>query len=200
MKGLGELRVESLENHEMEAALQVGESDKELLAAFVADDPSAFDRIVAAHHQRVARLAQRLLGWRGDVDDVVQDVFLAALKQLHRFRSEASLATWLTTITLNTCRSYRRKRVVRLRWWQSQRNARERSESTPSKDEVGEQVRRAVQALGVRDREVIVLFYLEEQSSAQIAKLLGVTENAVDIRLHRARQSLRPMLKEFVED
>jgi RNA polymerase sigma factor (sigma-70 family) len=201
LKGLRVASVQLIDNRETEAALPDDEPDKLLHAAFVAGDESAFDRLVERHHERVARLAYRLLGWRGDVDDVVQDVFLAALKQLHRFRSQSSLSTWLTTITLNTCRTHRRKQLVRLRWWTRQRdtNHQRSSEIEPFKDEVSEQVRSAVQSLPAKDREVIVLFYLEDRTSAEIAKLLNVSVNAVDLRLFRARERLRPMLKDWVE-
>ncbi len=197
------MSVQSVDNPETEAALPDEEPDKLLHAAFVAGDESAFDRIVERHHERVARLAYRLLGWRGDVDDVVQDVFLAALKQLRRFRGESSLSTWLTTITINTCRTHRRKQLLRLRWWTARRDAGEPMRGAPAdpfRDEASEEVRRAVQALPARDREVIVLFYLEDKPTAEIAKLLNVSANAVDIRLHRARERLRPMLTEWVED
>ena len=54
-----------------------------------------------------------------------------------------------------------------------------------------QQVRDAVAALPPRDREVIVLFYLEDLPVAQIAQLLGVKNNAIEVRLHRARQRLK---------
>jgi len=183
-----------------EAALHNREQDKLLHAAFVAGDESAFERIVVAHHERVARLAYRLLGWREDVDDVVQDVFLAALKRLNRFRGEASLATWLTTITLNTCRAYRRKHLLRLRWWMSATATAQQSVKAEFDDETGERVRQAVRALPANFREVIVLFYLEDWSGREIAKLLEISENAVDVRLHRARERLRITLKDWELD
>ena len=68
----------------------------------------ALDAFVREHHASVTRLAYRLLGWRGDVEDVVHDVFLAAFKKLDRFRSESSTWTWLAAITINRCRSDRR--------------------------------------------------------------------------------------------
>src|SRR5688500_12036613 len=71
-------------------------------------DPGAFEQVVATCRPRVERLARRLLAWRGDVDDVVQDVFLVALEKARTFRREASLETWLTAITVNKCRSHRR--------------------------------------------------------------------------------------------
>src|SRR5262245_54345669 len=62
------------------------------------------DRLVAQHAPQITRLVRRLLGWPGDVDDVVQDIFVAALKGLPRFNRRSALATWLTRIAINCCR------------------------------------------------------------------------------------------------
>jgi RNA polymerase sigma-70 factor (ECF subfamily) len=183
-----------------EAALKDDEQDRLLHAAFCAGDPRAFDQLVRRHQERVRRLAWRLLGWRADVDDVVQDVFFAAFKRLGRFRGESSVSTWLTTITINVCRSYQRRQKLRLRWW---RNAVKQPAGSALLDapiearETSQRVRRAIKKLPPRDREVIVLYYLEELSTKQIATILGSSGNAVDLRLHRARQRLKPMLADF---
>ena len=164
-----------------------------------ADD--SFEDIVRLHHPAVARLAHRLLGWRDrDADeDIVQEVFLVALQRLNRFRGESSLATWLMGITLNQCRAHRRGSVMRLRflrqWWRSPDSA-----SIVADDDTNEQVRAAVAELPPRDREVIVLFYLEQMPVADIAQLLGMTNNAIDVRLHRARQRLRARLAGLMGD
>ena len=167
-----------------------------------AADP--FEQLVATHEPRVRRLTHRLLGWRNggdDVDDVVQDVFLAALKNLAHFRGEASIATWLTRVTINRCRTHRRRQFLRLRWLRRQQpagNAPPGDEQSVA-DETSAKVRRAVQQLSPRDREVIVLCYLEELPPAEIATLLEITRSALDVRLHRARKRLKDLLSDLVE-
>ncbi|HEX8521716.1 MAG TPA: RNA polymerase sigma factor [Tepidisphaeraceae bacterium] len=186
-----------------EVVLSEIEHDKLLHEATDAADEGEFEKLVAQHHESVQRLAFRLLGWRGDVEDVVQDVFLSALKQFGHFRGESSVLTWLTRITINRCRTYQRKQLLKLRWWKSlvaEQRAAEPASPPFSPDETSEQVRAAVRALPLNDREVIVLFYLEEQPSGEIAKLLNISVNAVDIRLHRARERLRLTLGNWVED
>ncbi|HVJ83923.1 MAG TPA: RNA polymerase sigma factor, partial [Planctomycetia bacterium] len=76
------------------------------------DGPPDFDGLVAEHEGRVRRLAQRLLGWSGDVEDVVQDVFLAAYRKLPRFRNEGGAGAWLARLTINACRSRHRRRFL----------------------------------------------------------------------------------------
>ena len=159
-----------------------------------------FEQLVALHEPRVRRLAARLLGWRDaqDVEDVVQDVFLAALQKLDSFRGDASLTTWLTTVTLNRCRTHRRRRLLKLKWFT--RRDPEPSDAAAMQDETSARVRDAVQALSPRDREVIVLFHLEEQPVAEITKLLGAKPNAIEVRLHRARQRLKQQLGDLMID
>jgi RNA polymerase sigma-70 factor (ECF subfamily) len=154
-----------------------------------------------------------LLGWRAaDVDDVVQDVFLAALEHLHAFRGDASIETWLTTVALNRCRTHRRRQLFRLRWLSRFKNraacgfadaaAPDPAAGSPDvralREEIAATVRSAVQALSAKDREVIVLFYLEELPAARIAELLSISRGAVDVRLHRARQGLKEKLAKDV--
>ena len=77
-------------------------------------DASAFERIIELYSADVTQLVNRLLGWPGDVDDVVQDVFLAAYLNLKGFRGQCLVRTWLFTITMNKCRSHRRRQRLRL--------------------------------------------------------------------------------------
>jgi RNA polymerase sigma-70 factor (ECF subfamily) len=175
------------------------DGDAALAARFTRGEPGAFEAVVARYHTRVHRLAYRLLGWSGDADDVVQDVFLAALSNAARFRRRADLGTWLTTITLNKCRSHRRGLLARLRGlagWGASRSEREApaADARPSADDAFDRVRAALLQLKPREREVIVLHYLEETPVDRMAPVLGLTRGAVEVRLHRARARLRAVL------
>lgn len=180
--------------------------DEDSLARrFAAGEAGAFDAIVAMHRPRVTRLAHRLLGWRADdVEDVVQEVFLSAFNQLGRFKGESKLSTWLTAITINKCRSHRRGWFRRWRMMRRRRNeapndAAPAADEATQSDETSAQVRFAVQQLRPRDREVIVLHYLEQHDLAAMAHLLDASHNATEVRLHRARQRLKELLKDLVE-
>jgi RNA polymerase sigma-70 factor (ECF subfamily) len=165
----------------------------------------AFDAFVAAQEPRVRRLAYRLLGWRGEVDDVVQDVFLAALKRLETFRGDSDVSTWLAAVTINRCRTYQRRQLLRLKWFRRRQHDENKSAASAAdaqtlRDETNHRVREAIAALRAKDREVIVLFYLEELSIAEMAKLLGAANNAIEVRLHRARQRLKELLGDLMSD
>ena len=180
---------------------RTGDPDGTLAERAARGDRSAFAEIVAAHQARVARLAWRLLGWSHDIEDVVQDVFVAALEHLPGFRGDSSLATWLTAIAVNKCRSARRRRLLRLRFaspgpGRAGRDAGEAPDSGLLRRERHRRVRRAVRGLPRRLREVVVLRYLEEMPIEQIAKVLSISPGAVGSRLHRARLRLAADLSE----
>jgi RNA polymerase sigma-70 factor (ECF subfamily) len=165
-------------------------------------DAEAFDQLVALYQPRVARLAQRLLGWNGDIDDVVQDVFLTAWNKVGNFRRESSLWTWLTVITLNQCRSRIRRRSLlqRLPFRLVRREAHPPADRSSIRQETDQRVREAVAALKPKERELIVLRYLEHRPAAELAELVGVSRNTVEVRLHRARQRLKETLADLATE
>jgi RNA polymerase sigma factor (sigma-70 family) len=163
-------------------------------------DRDPFERLVADHQDRVARLVYRLLGWRGDVDDIVQDVFLAAFKRLDSFREDSSPWTWLAAIAINRCRTYWRRKLLEFRWLKLARpDSMSVTQSNLELDETAQRVRQAMAALPAHDREVIVLYYLEDWCVADISRTLGASPAAIDVRLHRAREKLRKMLGDSPE-
>jgi len=175
-----------------------------LVQRLIRGDRSVFDEIVRQNQAWIARLAYRLLGWPDDVEDVVQEIFLKVLKNLANFRGQSSVETWLTSITVNTCRSWKRKRL--LRWNSLKRLYQRTSEPSPvnpepiADRETFEKIRRIVQKLPTQYREVMVLRYLEELPMAQIAGILGFNRNTVNVRLNRARAMLKERLADLVEE
>ncbi len=157
---------------------------------------AAFEDMVAAHQEDVTQLAYRLLGWSGEVDDVVQEVFLAAYLHRSRFRGDCSPRTWLFTITLNTCRSFQRRQALRRRL-----SVRLEAELPPEpasppghQDEHLDRIRRALLRLPPKYREPVVLRYLQEMEIEQISDILKISANAVHVRLNRARARLREVM------
>jgi RNA polymerase sigma factor (sigma-70 family) len=177
--------------------------DELLVKQFNRGDDSAFDRIVEGHSTDIAVLANRLLGWPGEVEDVVQEVLLAAFVGLKKFRGECSLKTWLFTITINKCRSYRYKRMLYLRFFS---RAAAKASAAPSSaadgtqidDETFGRVRRAIKALPLKYREPVVLRYLQELSTDEIARILSISKNTLQVRLSRARERLKQDLADLI--
>ncbi|MBI2823200.1 MAG: RNA polymerase sigma factor [Planctomycetia bacterium] len=174
--------------------------DRELAARFARGEPEAFDRLVEQYYRRVAGLAARLLGWGDGAQDVTQEVFLAALRNRGRFRGQSGLWTYLAAITVNRCRSVRRRAWLRERVLgvvgAGPRADAANAEGEPCavRDETAAAVRQAVARLPATYREVIVLRYLEELPVSEVAEVLGLKRNAVEVRLTRGRKMLEKLL------
>jgi len=191
----------------MEAARQSQEKaqrEQQLVRRFVQGDESVFDEIVAEHQQRVTGLTYRLLGWSSEVEDVVQEVFLSVFRHLGRFRGESSLNTWITTITVNKCRSWRRKQLLKLKLLQYESKkpvlTSRRADQGMVDEETFGRVRQTLGSLPGRYREVVILHYLEAMEISEIAKVLSLTRNAVDVRLSRARAQLKTKLADLMQE
>lgn len=161
-----------------------------------ARDAAAFDRLLAEQYPRIARLVERLSGWSGDRDDLTQEVFVAAWQAWARFRAESRPETWLVRIAINKCRTHRRRQWLRRAMWnQLTAIARLWEPQTQhvglEQDENNKQVREAIQRLPQRDREALVLRYLEDLAIDDIAASLEITRGAVEVRLSRARARLK---------
>jgi len=146
------------------------------------------------HVRDVARWAERLAGPDFDLPDLVSEVFEIAQRRLPSFRGDSSLATWLFGITDKVVRHRRRK--DRLRHWlagSSTDVARQQAWPGPNQHEQLERkeriarVYRVLDRLPERDRQLLILFEIEELSGEQIAALLGIKVANVWLRMHRAR-------------
>jgi RNA polymerase sigma-70 factor, ECF subfamily len=177
--------------------------DRMLAARLAQGEPAAFDQLVECYGRRVVCLASRLLGWAQGAEDVAQEVFLTMLRKPTQFRGEAQLWTYLAAITVNRCRSLRRRRwlhervlaVVALAAGQKSVSRQPVSEQR----EMAQAIRQAVARLPRAYREVIVLRYFEEMSIEDVGRSLGLKPNAVEVRLSRARKLLEASLGDLVD-
>jgi RNA polymerase sigma-70 factor, ECF subfamily len=173
------------------------------LAAARAGDEEAFSGIVREHHRRIHSLAYRMTGSIQDADDLAQETFLRAWRQLRSFRGDSSLATWLHRIALHLSLSWRERASSR----QRTRDAYE-AESRPTAhggddggDLEAERNRRVVEALQRLKpdfRAAIVLTVYEGLSHAEAARRLGCAETTVSWRVWRGRRMLRAWLADLM--
>ena len=123
--------------------------------------------------------------------DAMQDTFVKAWQKMNTFegRNGSSVKTWLTQIAVNTCRDYRRGRWFR--WVDMRRSIEEMPLSTQNPLAEEREIFQSVLALPDRFREVIILYYYQEMTLEEAAKILGISKSTVHHRLDRARQALR---------
>lgn len=161
-------------------------------------DASPSINALCAEAPRLRRLVHRLLGMRSasnDLDDIVQDVLLAAIRGRSGFRGDAKLSTWLTRIALRKAHNHARATRLRERVFALFGQQPETAEPTEQpQDERWVELQSAMRDLPHRDRETLVLRYLEQRDVVEIATLLGCSREAVDARLSRARKRLRTQL------
>lgn len=172
-------------------------------------DAAAFESLVREHGGRLLAVSRRFLRNEEDARDAVQEAFISAFKGIGRFEGNARLSTWLHRIVVNAA-------LMKLRT--KQRNPEEAIDDyLPQFDEAGhhvelvqawretadaalerretcELVRASIERLPETYRTVLLLRDIEEIDTEETARILGITENAVKIRLHRARQALRTLL------
>lgn len=161
----------------------------------------SFDDVYQAHVDRVARWAIRLGGPAIDVDDVVQEVFVAVHRQLAGFRGDSSVATWLYRITANVVSDRRRRN----RWRRFlSGHASDYADRVPSgaptpievleQREAVERVYRALDGMNERYRTLIILFEIEQLSGQEVVRLTGTKEGTLFVTLHRARAQFKKRL------
>jgi len=185
------------------------DDEARLLTALRAGDDLAFERLVRDHRGRMLAVAQRFMRNSEDARDVVQEAFIAAFRSLNSFEGSARLSTWLHRIVINAAlmklRSRRRvpedsiedllpKFLEDGHQVHPSREWRRSSEEMMQDEQTRGLVRSCIERLPEAYRTVLILRDLEELDTQEAATLLGITENAVKIRLHRARQALRGLL------
>lgn len=170
-------------------------------------DPDAFRLLVERHSQPIFRVAYRMTGNEHDADDVVQETFLRAYRQLDRFEERANFGTWLHRIAINCALDLLRARGRLDRYYggdpeDAEMNGTIRSE--PEQDrllisaELREQVAAAMERLSGNERTAFVLRHFEGMPVEEIGKTLGIQVNAAKHTIFRAVRKLRQSLEPFV--
>lgn len=160
------------------------------------DARETLDALMVQHGSRLLRLCAMNLRDASLAQDAVQDTFLKAFRQFHRFRGDADALTWLTAIAINVCRDYRRTAWFR-HVDRRMEDLPEQAASFPFPDNT---VITEVTKLPDKYREVILLRYYQDMKQKDIAAALGISDRAVRQRLNKANTMLREQLKEWYED
>jgi RNA polymerase sigma-70 factor, ECF subfamily len=184
------------------------ETDAAALARAKAGDTDGFRLLVERHSRSVFRLAYRLTGNEQDAEDVVQETFLRAYKQLRSFESRASFGTWLYRIaanySLDLIRSRKRHQDHRPPADDETDAMLSLPTSDPGPDRVAysaqleHQISSAMAALSEQERTAFVLRHFEGFSIEEIGSALGLGASAAKHSIFRAVQKLRKALEPVV--
>ena len=175
-------------------------------------DSDAFRSLVERHSRAIYRLAYRMTGSSQDAEDVVQETFLKAYKQLSRFESRANFGTWLHRIAVNCSIDLIRARPHResaqdgadLEHLGAAVEGTEGSGTSPERlmlsTEVQERIGDAMSGLSTMERAAFMLRHFEGRSIDEISTALGLKTNATKHSIFRAVRKMRSALEPFVAD
>lgn len=178
-------------------------SDQELVEQTLAD-PEQFGQLISRYEERLRRYVLRISNVSyEDAEDMLQDVFLKAYRNLHSYDPTYSFSSWIYRITHNHVISQYRKRKARPEQISSEYTedllARLVSDASPHNDvEVRERaavIREAIQELDIKYREVLVLRFFEERSYEEISDILHKPIGTVGTLLNRAKKKFASLLE-----
>jgi RNA polymerase sigma-70 factor (ECF subfamily) len=166
-----------------------GGADADLVAAASAGDRAAFEALLRRHYDRIHGIAWQLTGSRVDADDIAQDVCVTLVEKIGSFRGEAKFTTWLTGITFNACRDFRRRRRS-LGGMIDKLTVLAGIQQTHNDPYDGIWLKSAVARLKPALRDTVVLVAGQQLTHSEAALILGIAENTVAWRMHEARRIL----------
>jgi RNA polymerase sigma-70 factor (ECF subfamily) len=193
-------------------ARPVERDEAQMIAAILAGDRELYHRLIQPYELSVYRMALSFVKNETEAEDVAQEAFMKAFRDLANFRGESKFSTWLISITLNEARRrLRRQGTVRTKSLDAPpeeggkvspallRDWREIPSEALERSEIRELLQRAIEQLSPIYREVLVLRDIEELSTEETAGVLAISISSVKVRLHRARimlqKELAPKLK-----
>ncbi len=153
-----------------------------------------FETIYKTYWQKVYRIC---MGYVNDTDtakDLAQETFVKVLQQLHNFRNEAAIGTWIFRIASNTClrQLQRDKKIVTS---ELPMELKEEAIETTIEKEV-QILYRCISELKEVDR-IIISLELEDMDQKEIAKIIGISEGNIRVRIHRIKEKLRNKFKKY---
>jgi RNA polymerase sigma-70 factor (ECF subfamily) len=164
------------------------------VSAARAGDRAAFGRL----YDRYARMVHGVLLAKvpiGEVDDLVQDVFLLALRRLSTLREPASFGAWLAAIARNRANDYHRRSVPEDQLTdETSEDDIERGNISAEPESPAAAILDAIRALPDAYRETLILRLVEGMTGPEIAARTGLTHGSVRVNLHRGMQQLRAQL------
>jgi len=177
--------------------------EEEIIRQVLQGNVQAFAHLVQQYQNYVFTLVQRYVPGREEAEEIAQDVFVKAYRSLADFRGQCKFSTWLYTIVNTTCISALRKKKAPTLLMDEEKmifvaDQSHSADNNHKRLEIRSErkiIQSAIAQLPPTDAQIITLFYLHEQSLAEVATILGLTTNHVKVRLHRARGKLKEILE-----
>ena len=184
-----------------------GQGDREFVERLKAGDPTAYEELIETYAEMVYRVAYRILQDPHDAEDAMQETFLTVYRRIGSFRGDSKFSTWLyriaTNVALDMVRARQRKQGQDISWDDSEEEGAPLPDTvTPLpedvllRQEVREILEEELQHLSPKLRTALVLYELEGLPMKEVAEVLGISESAAKVRVHRARLLLQERLRQ----
>lgn len=187
---------------------EVAASDQELARKAKGGQLSAFDELVLKYRKNVYAIAFRMTRNHSDADDLAQETFLRAYQALDSYKPGFEFRTWLYRIAVNASINHLKRKGRRVEMSLEDNAGLDVAASTSSynpgtgieEKELREKIETAIQHLPLKLRSVFLLRTFEDLTYEEIAHVLNISKGTVMSRLSRARERLKTMLREYIEE
>jgi len=163
---------------------------------------SAFAYFVETYQDMAMTIALRICGNRQDAEDIVQESYLKAFRNLHSFRSDSKFSTWLYRIVYNTAVTHTHGRMWTTDYGKEVEEVPGLSDDNPElqmeEAEKKEMVSEILDQMSTGDALLLTLYYMEDHSVKEVAKITGLNESNVKVKLFRARKVFKERLFHYL--
>ncbi|WP_298222545.1 RNA polymerase sigma factor [Flavobacterium sp.] len=179
--------------------------DKHHIHQIIEGNTNAFAVLVNQYKDLVFTLSYKMLKNKEEAEEVSQDTFVKVFNSLRKFKGESKFSTWIYKITYNTCidrlkKSKKDSQVVYIEDFnQHQIKTIEVVLDAIDEKERNQKIQECIQLLPSEDAFLLTLYYFDDQSIEDIAKVIGCNSNNVKIKLFRSRKKIASILKSQLE-
>ncbi len=172
-------------------------TDRDIIDRVLAGSRGDFEILVRRHNQRLYRAARAITRDDQESEDVLQQGWLQVFRNLGQYRGDAPFTTWATRIVVHEAIAAARKRPI-VAEVQDSVDRDETPDDAVDRVQLGHLLERCLEAIPQGNREVLVMRDVLELDTAETAQCLGLTEEAVRVRLHRARAAVAAAIDERI--
>jgi len=180
-------------------------SDNELVEIVRKKDPDRYKEIIDRYQGKLFAYLYRLIGEREEAEDLLQDVFIKAFRNLHSYDTERKFSSWIYRIAHNEAVNHiKRKSLKKFIYWDNITSTKDKLETASADEgiedswirkETNEEVEAAIKRLPLKYRQVLLLRYYSDKSYEEIGEILGKPVNTVGTLIKRAKTKLSGELK-----
>ena len=174
------------------------ENELDLIQRALVREEDACQRLIGLYKGRVFSYVYRIIRNYDDAEEIALDTFVRCFKSLDSFDQTKTFSTWLFAIAHNLTVDFLRKRKQECEYLDETHAFQEDFIQEYEKREQLESIEKALTKLEIIDREIVVLFYMEDKSYQEISEILDIPKTTIKTRLHRARLRLRDLVRKNV--